>query len=345
MGKCIRRRQFLKKVVLGTAAAIVSPSWARDLHASYMGENKSRVIQARRAGLVGPNEHIDPVLVRETVDDILIALTRTSSVRDAWASLFPDIQSSDIIGFKTNCLNRRGLVSHPEVVYALAESLTGALEINPNNIIIWDRSDSELSRGGYTINKSSSGFRCFGTLPKALRFLGIFGEGVGYDPNITENVGPGANVHFSRIITEMCTYLVNVPVLKDHSTSGVTLCMKNWYGAIDRPRSCHPNNGDPYLANLSNTSLIRDKTKLFFCDGLFGCYSGGPGGPAQWINRQLLASVDPVALDAVGLDIIDFQRMDRRMMPVVGKARFLLTAERLGLGNRHPDRVEVVEIS
>ena len=344
MGKCIRRREFIKTATFGTAAAFVAPLLGLEMSNVKRSSEMSRVIRATRAGLVGSDEKISADVVCATVDEIVIALTQTSSIRDAWSRLFPDIKTTDVIGFKTNCLNRKGLVSHPEVVYALAQSLTTALELNPNNVIIWDRSDSELSRGGYTINKSDRGIRCFGTLPKALRFLGIFGEGIGYDSGFSENVGPGADVHFSRILTEMCTYLVNVPVLKDHHMSGITLSMKNLYGVIDSPRSCHGNEGDPYLPNLSNTPLIREKTRLFFCDGLFGCYDGGPSGPAQWINRQLMASLDPVAIDTVGLEIIDRQRMSRKMEPVVGKARFLYTAERMGLGNRHPDKIDLMEI-
>jgi uncharacterized protein (DUF362 family) len=54
-------------------------------------------------------------------------------------------------------------------------------------------------------------------------------------------MGNGQTSHLSKILTRMCTYLVNVPVLKDHGKVGITLSLKNHYGTIDNPMDCHPN--------------------------------------------------------------------------------------------------------
>jgi uncharacterized protein (DUF362 family) len=180
-------------------------------------------------------------------------------------------------------------------------------------------------------------------LPRRINVLRLRRDAPGYDERIDVAIGNGKVVHFSRILTEMCDYMVNVPVLKDHRITGVTLSMKNLYGVIDRPMACHGGGGDPYLTNLSSHEIIRRKTKLLFADALFGCYSGGPGGPPQFINRQLMASRDPVAIDSVALEMIDSRRRDRNMDLVEEKAGFLKTAAASGVGVADLAKIELIE--
>jgi uncharacterized protein (DUF362 family) len=137
--------------------------------------------------------------------------------------------------------------------------------------------------------------------------------------------------------------LINVPVLKDHRRAGVTLSLKNHYGSISEPWLCHDGFCNPYIANLNAASQIKDKTKLILCDALFGIYKGGPQGAPQWINRQLLASTDPVALDHTGLTIIEHQRREQGVSLIAKKATHINTAASLGLGTADPQQIDVVE--
>ena len=82
---------------------------------------------------------------------------------------------------------------------------------------------------------SDTGIRCLAT-----------SDGIGYDESFAIDVGKSRQVYLSSILTKMCTYLINVPVLKDHSIAGVTLSMKNHYGTIDNPGSLH---GPTYSCN------------------------------------------------------------------------------------------------
>ncbi|MBD3307144.1 DUF362 domain-containing protein, partial [candidate division KSB3 bacterium] len=301
MKQSLTRRQFLKTTAIGAAAAYLSPSAIGGTSPVLAEDLKQRVIIGSHRNLVDASEQIVPKIVRAVVDDTLVALTNTASARDAWLQLLPNLQSHDVIGIKVNCINRRQS-SHPPVVYALAESLIESLDFNPNHLLIWDRTSRELKRAHYTINTGKTGVRCLGT-----------SDGIGYDESFAVDVGNDREVHLSKILTEMCTYLINVPVLKDHGIAGITLSLKNHYGSIDRPGVCHGGGCDPYAAHLNATPHIKDKTALILCDALFGIYRGGPGGSPQWINRQLLASVDPVALDYTGMTIIDHQRQQRNI--------------------------------
>lgn len=60
----------------------------------------------------------------------------------------------------------------------------------------------------------------------------------------------------------------------------------------------------------------------------------------QWINRQLLVSTDPVALDSTGLSIINHQRQERKIQVVSKEAQHISTAAQLGLGTDDPQKME-----
>lgn len=331
MKQKITRRQFMKSTAVG-AMTYLAPTLIPSAGNVFATEAKSRVVMTTHSTIVDASEQIKTHLVRSVLDETLLALTNAASVRDAWTQIFPRLQTTDVIGIKVNCINSRQS-SHPEVVYAIAESLTESLDMNPNNVIIWDRTSRELKRAKYTLNRSDSGIRCLATSDK-----------IGYDKSFTVDVGNGEEVHLSNILTKMCTYLINVPVLKDHGTAGVTLSMKNHYGSIDNPWACHGRRCDPYIANLNNTPEIKEKTALIVCDALFGIYRGGPNGAPQWINRQLLASFDPVALDYIGMTLIDQQRKIKKISSVSARTPFLRTAATLGIGTDNPAKIDLIKV-
>ena len=123
---------------------------------------------------------------------------------------------------------------------------------------------------------------------------------------------------------EEADYVINMALLKGHVGQGVTLCGKNWYGATDIHadwrKNAHVNfdqnrRGNPkYLTfvDYMGHKYLGDKTFVYFIDGLYGSMNvaGKPSGKwkmspfnNEWPN-SLLASQDPVAVDAVGIDFI-----------------------------------------
>ena len=332
MKKQMTRRRFITTTLTGAVATYFAPTLFSTTRSASAADTKSQVILASHNHIVSSNEQINTHIVRTTVDETLIALTNTASVRDAWMQILPRLQTTDVIGIKVNCINSRQS-SHPEVVYAIAVSLTDSLVMNPNNIIIWDRTSRELKRAKYSLNMERNGVRCLAT-----------SDGIGYDERSVVDVGNGRQVSLSKILTQMCTYLINVPVLKDHGIAGITLSMKNHYGSIDSPGSCHGGGCDPYVANLNNTPQIKDKTVLILCDALFGIYRGGPMGAPQWINRQLLASTDPVALDYTGMMLIDQQRRANNIPPTSERTTYLRTAAKLNIGTDNPKRIDGIQV-
>jgi uncharacterized protein (DUF362 family) len=137
--------------------------------------------------------------------------------------------------------------------------------------------------------------------------------------------------------------------LKDHGIVGVTLSLKNFFGAIHNPNKYHLNNGDPYIADLFSYPAIKDKVVLNIVDGIVGQYEGGPPPMPQWQWNfaGILCGSDPVAVDRIGLDIIETARAKNGLMSLTEASRFpayLKTAEKVGLGNFDRARINLIEI-
>lgn len=260
-------------------------------------------------------------VVTQMISTGMAKLLDSPDAASAWKTLFT---SDDIIGLKINCLAGRGLSTHSEVAYGIVEGLKLA-GIQETNIVIWDKANRDLKRGGYKINTGKHGVKCFGT--DALR------QGYESTPSIAGQVGS----LFSTLLSQHCTATINVPILKDHDLSGVSIGLKNFYGAIHNPNKYHRNNCNPYIADLNTHPYIQKKVRLTICDALIPQYHGGPSFKPQWTWAfgAILLSLDPVALDAVGADILEKKRQEQGMdsFREVGRhPEYIHTAATYGLG-------------
>jgi uncharacterized protein (DUF362 family) len=290
--------------------------------------DKARVVILQREGMVRGGA-VDINLAKKMVNEGVCHVTGNSLPSGAWRKLFTP---KDTVGIKVNCLGGKGASTHPELVMAVVEDLRIA-GVPDRNIIIWDRLTSELESLGLKINRQGEGVRCFGTDSN-------------YEPNVEEVGSVGS--YFSSILSRQCTALINMPVLKDHDLSGVSLSLKNLYGAIHNPNKYHDNNCDPYIADLNSHPLIRKKLRLIICDGITGMYNGGPGFKPQgsWPFQGIILSRDPVALDRVGCEIIEAKRKEKGLpgLKEVGRdPKHIMSAFKKGLGIGDMKRIEVVK--
>ena len=203
-----------------------------------------RIVIAKRPD-VGEKNGLVPVAgVARVLSDSITAATGKADPSSAWRSLFkPD----DIVSIKVNCLAGRGLSSHPELVGAIVDGLASA-GVSRDRVVIWDRSLRELVAAGFP-RTGINGARVLATdLPQ-----------VGYERDIEFSGEVGSC--FSRLLTRSCTAIINVPVLKDHDLSGVSIGMKNFYGAIHNPNKYHENLCDPFQADLYSLDVIGGKEK------------------------------------------------------------------------------------
>lgn len=290
------RRQFLKNA--SAAAAALSLPWGTGLITPKISRadfDDPRVAIVRDSA-AHQGSQINIEIAQVMMDEAIRRYTGIGDLDEAYRSLFPGITASSVIGIKVNCINSY-LSTHPLAVQTLTNGLQkmrfGSTYFPANNIIVYDRTNWELTGAGYTLNTGSTGVRIFGT------------NEVGYS-NIYLNCN-GSNQHPSRIITDYCDYLVSFGILKNHSFGGVTFSMKNHFGSIQYPGYMHGNNCDPYVpaVNQQIRDVLSIQETLFIVDGIFGCYYGGPAGPPNLIYDGFILGEDRVAVDAVCRDILD----------------------------------------
>ncbi|MFQ6048908.1 MAG: DUF362 domain-containing protein, partial [Phycisphaerae bacterium] len=253
------RRQFLVQAGAGAIALAAGGRAGRGLTGKGRpAPAKARVVIARDEALTERLAKQVPLMVR-MLGAAVQRLTGRPTAAQAWASIF---SPSDVVGIKVNCL---GLATNPAVVQAIVGCLRQA-SVPAEQIIIWDRFDVELAAAGYKLNRSASGVRCYGT--------DASGYGSGYERRV-ETSGRVASC-FSRIVAQQCTALISAAVLKDHNLAGVSLSLKNFFGAIHNPNKYHLNNCDPYIADVVAHRYIRPKLRLAVVDATCGQYEGGP---------------------------------------------------------------------
>jgi len=278
-----------------------------------------------RAALGKP---LDPETARLAMAGALAASVGAESGVEATAALF---SPRDVVGIKVNCLAGKVLSPRVELVEALVDLIAGA-GVARRHIIVFERSNRELERAGFTIRESGPPYRCIGTNND-------------YDRDLSTSGAIGSC--FARMVSTTCSALVSFGVVKDHDLSGVSAGMKNWYGVIHNPNKYHDNGCDPYIADVARHPYIRNKLRLTVLDGVIAQCHGGPAYRQGGIFElgKVAASTDPVAADLWAWREIESERA-RRGMPTLEAAgrpvRFLASAAKAGLGIDDPERLSLV---
>ena len=129
--------------------------------------------------------------------------------------------------------------------------------------------------------------------------------------------------------------LINIPVAKSHSTTGVSLGMKGLMGLIWDRESFHSQfNINQAVADLGTVI----KPRLTILDATRALVSGGPGGPGEVKKTNLvIAGVDPVAVDAYGVTVVPWYGQNFKGRQV----EHLLIAHQRGLGKIDVDQLKV----
>lgn len=325
----IERRDFLRILAFTGVSGLIYPG---NLISSILSnKDLSRVVIIEHSEATSGTT-IYPDKVQLMMDTAVKGLAQIEDVGEAWKFLLPEINANSKVAIKVNCINS-SLSSHPEVAFAIAEGLKqmsfGANMFPENNIIIYDRANSDLTSAGYTINTSETGVRCFGTNNPGIGYSTEF-----YDVN-------GSNQKISTIVTEMANYIINLGVLKNHSIAGVTLCLKNHYGTCSYPGQIHSNACDPYIAALNALPVIRNKQTINIIDALYGIYSGGPFGNPQFIANKFILSQDIVAADYWGRELLEENGCN-----TIYNAHYIDTAAQdpYNLGTNDPEEMDVLNI-
>jgi uncharacterized protein (DUF362 family) len=332
------RRQFLKTaatgaVLLGTQSRLGLAA-ALEPHATA---DKSRVVVARDPQVYSSPGQLDQNRVMALLDRAVTSWTGQSNPVEAWKLILgKDLGPDKVIGLKTNGLGGKGICTHYALILAVVERLQHA-GIKAGNIVIWDRNREDLEVCGLSINTDPSRIRCFGT------------DHAGYED---ESVRWGsANIRLSRILTRECSMVIGLPILKDHSMSGVTFAMKNMYGVVHWPFQLHGGGCNPGIADLNCIPAVREKVRFTIGDALSSVYDGGPGFHPErlWYPNALIVGEDRVAVDQIAWQMIERKRAETGMktLEAAGRPpRYIATAADAAhnLGTDDPRHIHLMEI-
>jgi uncharacterized protein (DUF362 family) len=300
----------------------------------------SKVLHTHHAG-VWNGEELVPQALRQMLDASIRKLTDLGNAREAWAALF---RPGERVGIKVNTVQYSPYWTHVPLVMAVAACLQEA-GMPAEQIVIFDRYTRELRQAGFPISKDGSGVRCYGTDDS--------GPGERSSSTPSGRYSPGwkildVDIGLSDILLD-CDALVNIPILKESvGFSGVTFALKNHYGTFDKPYEFHQPLLSTAMAELNALPPIRDRTRLIIGDMLEIVGANGPGWQSAVIGDSILMSFDPVATDAVGLQVFLDTLTSEGPIPESVKQYAipcLESAASLGLGTNDPSSIDLREIN
>jgi len=211
---------------------------------------------------------VDKEILVRMIGEGMCSLFNTTEFASAWKRLF---SPEDIVGVKINVVMTP---THNELIGVIVDNLLAA-GVKDENIYVWDR--NEIGQG------------------KAEMF--IRRKKMMYEDNLNK-------------VVKKCTALINVPGMKTHWLSGVALSIKNWCGAIDNAYTYHTEDCCARLGALLKIPEMKSKTRLIIVDALRPLFHGGPEVDPKylWNYNGILLGIDHVAVDTVGLKIIQNKR-------------------------------------
>lgn len=125
---------------------------------------------------------------------------------------------------------------------------------------------------------------------------------------------------------------INFPKLKHHSTTKLTIGLKNMMGLVWDRQALHSSNLDAAIPELT----AYKKPHLTIVDATRGIIENGPRGPGRIKeNNQVVFGNDPVAVDAYSAELFDHKPAD---------VKHLRIAAEMGLGQLDWTKLPVVRV-
>jgi hypothetical protein len=165
-----------------------------------------------------------------------------------------------------------------------------------------------------------------------------------------ENIAADDRGALKNPVFKKATAFVNASPMRTHHWSGVGGCLKNPIMFTPTPWAYHDNSCAD-LAKLFDLPVIKDKIKLnvlvMFTPLFHGVGAHHFDKTYTWTYNGLLLSTDPVAVDAVGLSILNAKRREyfgeeRPIKPPPHHIVFAETKYKLGFSD--PNKIELIKL-
>jgi uncharacterized protein (DUF362 family) len=358
MPKPIDRREFIKTAAVAGASLAFLPETLSGSDSANIGAGqKSRVVEVSSPGVVGADYRPYPDGLRSMVELGVKRLSGEDDLAKAWKHF---VKPDDVVGIKINSWGGRQISSKKPIIQAVVDGVQ-MVGVPPSRIVVWEQYENNLQTyvRQQRVERDMKGIRfeaCSTTITKEQMKSAEPFHGFDTDPVRF----PWGEVRVAELVARRLTAIINLPVLKDHITGGMSGALKNIsHAVVDRPWICHDNFCNPHIADIVNIPVVRDKLRLHILDGVLGVAAGGPALHSLdhlLVDEKLLFSTDPVAVDWIGYGWIDRARAERGLPPIEKRTdgapgltgipgAYLATAAARGLGSNDPKRIELISVA
>ncbi|MGD0919250.1 MAG: DUF362 domain-containing protein [Thermodesulfobacteriota bacterium] len=215
--------------------------------------------------------------------------------------------------------------THPLVVATVAQA---CMEAGAQQVLVLDHT---LQRAEFCLERAGIREACeniSGVHVLALQERKFFGEIKVPQGKVLERVEVFKEILDGHV-------LINIPVAKSHSATGVSLGLKGLMGMIWDRESFHSQyNINQAIADLATVI----KPQLTILDATRALASGGPGGPGEVKKPNLVvAGIDPIAVDSYGVSIVPWYGQTFKGRQV----EHVLAAHQRGLGKIDVEQLKI----
>jgi hypothetical protein len=165
-----------------------------------------------------------------------------------------------------------------------------------------------------------------------------------------ENVSVNDRGVLKDPVFQKATALINVRPMRTHAWSGVGSCIKNYIMFAETPSAYH-DDSCASLAALYDLPVVKGKTRLhvlILFNPLFHHRTAQDASEEyMWKYSGLIVGLDPVAVDSVGLRIIQAKRNQffQEDRPLNPPAKHIELADtRYHLGTADPAKIELIKL-
>lgn len=274
----------------------------------------------------------NPAVTRRMVDALVRTVTGSDSTRAAWREI---AGTDDRVGIKVNTAGGQYFATRRGVVLAV---ISGLKDAGVREIIVWDKSSAALRECGFTPERLGCEVRGIdpprGWDREASFQAPVLGKLIWGDllfaakVNLRDDGLLSSKSHLATILSKEVPRFINIPALSDEPGCGVSGALHSAVvGNLDNWRrfTTFGESGATAIADCYADPRLGGKCVLHILDALAVTYAGGPGPNPQnsAIHNTLYASRDPVALDSIGLELLEKWRKSSRLGPIGTKAAWL----------------------
>lgn len=148
----------------------------------------------------------------------------------------------------------------------------------------------------------------------------------------------------SNIVTKDITKLINIAVLKHNEDSGVTWAAKNIaLGVTTNKVRFHIDYCTKAIPEILSVPCLKDKMVLHIGEAAKISTVSVAGAQVAYDNR-IFFSRDPVAMDRIGLDILEAKRKEHNLEPIRDISTHVAGCARKGLGTDDMAKIDLREL-